>query len=135
MRFSFMAMGSPVPYSRPKQGKSGGRFTDDNLRKAMATVGDAARVKADKAGWPAPKMKAGTKGERLVGPSGKFSIHIRFRRDKKRGDLDNMVKTVLDALTKAAIWYDDAMVHEIHASVLDVETDPFTWVEVNMEEA
>lgn len=34
--------------------------------------------------------------------------------DKRRRDLDNLPKSVFDVLTKAKIWQDDKLVHEMH---------------------
>lgn len=38
-----------------------------------------------------------------------------FRATKHRADLDNMIKSVLDACTAAGLWKDDSQVVEIHA--------------------
>jgi crossover junction endodeoxyribonuclease RusA len=40
--------------------------------------------------------------------------------DRRRRDLDNLAKCVLDALTKASVWMDDSQVHDLRMRWIDV---------------
>jgi Holliday junction resolvase RusA-like endonuclease len=55
------------------------------------------------------------------------------KRDNPRGDIDNYVKAVLDALTKKGYWNDDDQIVTLHADKRwpsDTEEPHFTvWIE------
>ena len=38
---------------------------------------------------------------------------IAYRPDKRKRDLDNLLKGSLDALTKAGVWEDDSLIHDL----------------------
>lgn len=53
--------------------------------------------------------------EKIEGP---VSVALQFfYPDKRRRDLDNLLKVLLDALTGAGIWQDDSQVKHIEATV------------------
>lgn len=45
---------------------------------------------------------------------GPYSVTLRIWKKSKAGDLDNLLKSVFDALTKNRIWRDDSDVKECH---------------------
>ena len=45
---------------------------------------------------------------------------VAFPPDKRRRDLDNLGKSLLDALTKAGVWTDDAQIDSLHFERGDV---------------
>lgn len=47
--------------------------------------------------------------------AGRLVVHITtFAPDKRRRDLDNMLKPLLDALTHAGVWLDDEQIDDLH---------------------
>lgn len=53
---------------------------------------------------------------RIEGP---LSVRIWIWKKSSRGDIDNLAKSVLDALTRYGVWLDDSQVKSLH--VVDVE--------------
>lgn len=50
------------------------------------------------------------------------ALYVRFwRENRRRVDIDNCIKVVMDAATKAGVWLDDSLVHRIDAD-LDFDT-------------
>lgn len=87
-------------------------------------VSTEARNYKEQAGWIA-KAEAGDMID------GDVSLTIRVFRPQKRGDLDNTLKVLIDAL-KGVAFEDDNQVREIHAYLADDKNNPR--VEVGIEE-
>jgi Holliday junction resolvase RusA-like endonuclease len=51
-------------------------------------------------------------------PLAKGKSGVLFADKVRRGDLDKLVRAVLDAATQAGVWNDDKQVCEIHAAVI-----------------
>lgn len=48
---------------------------------------------------------------------GKLGVRLVFHQpDRKRRDLDNLLKSTLDALTKAGLWLDDSQIDRLDVS-------------------
>jgi len=129
MILEFEVPGVPVPYQRPGQGRNGQRFTESKSAGYMARVREAALRAVRGSSWPHPSMVLG----KLRGPEGAFVLSVRFVREAKRGDLDNLIKSVCDALTKAAVWRDDALVVELRATMTEDKRNPRTMVAVELK--
>lgn len=69
----------------------------------------------------------------MVGPflpiSGPVRLSVTVYRPRKRGDLDNTLKVLLDAL-KGHAFHDDAQVVELHATRHEDPTNPRVVVQV-----
>lgn len=127
----FTVPGAPVPYQRPGQLANGGRFTERKTAAYMLLVGSTAARAANArgSGWPKPKIVGGE----LRGPKGLFELTVTFYRQAHRGDLDNLVKSCADALTKAAIWWDDSMMVSLSAQMSVDTLAPRTLISVEMK--
>lgn len=59
------------------------------------------------------------------------SVKCTFYRDsKRRVDLDNLVKTVLDAATAAGVWHDDSQVTVLSAALELDKVNPRTEISI-----
>ncbi len=55
--------------------------------------------------------------------SGRLSVAVGVRPpDKKKRDLDNVLKCLLDAITKAGVWRDDSVIDRLLVERRDVKT-------------
>lgn len=54
---------------------------------------------------------------------GPVRVYANFYRPRKSGDLDNVLKALLDSV-KGFLWHDDKQVVEIHAYRFDDKDDP-----------
>lgn len=53
-----------------------------------------------------------------------------FPPDRRRRDLDNMLKPMLDAMTHAGLWVDDSQIDELSIRRADVQKDGRMFIEV-----
>lgn len=81
-------------------------------------VSTEARNYKEQAGWIAKSQ-----APELVEGDGDVSLTIRVFRPQKRGDLDNTLKVLIDAL-KGVAFEDDDQVREIHAYLADDKNNP-----------
>ena len=50
-----------------------------------------------------------------LGLEGRLKVHVKLHPpDKRKRDLDNHMKALLDSLTKAGVWEDDELIDELH---------------------
>lgn len=116
----FEVPGEPVPKQRARTVK-GRTYTPERTREAE----DAVLV-----AW----MKAGVRHTPLK--SDRYGVHLTFFRKTKRAcDIDNLAKTVLDALNGVA-WVDDSQVAILTLAKASARTDrPRTVVRIELVEA
>lgn len=133
---SFYVKGQPQPYQRPGGGKSGKRFTEKETAAAISAIMTAAGKAMNLAGWPAASSRRVKNKFELRGPRGEFHLSLCFScaAGKPRGDIDNLAKTVLDALTKACVWWDDKMCTRIAAEIFETDGEPGTVIIVTRRE-
>jgi crossover junction endodeoxyribonuclease RusA len=90
----FTVNGNPVPKKRPRKGRGGHFYTPGATREWEEAVG-----------W-AYKEAGGQMLEGDIAVSCWF-----FRGDRRRADIDNLLKSVLDGLNGVAFEDDDRVVH------------------------
>lgn len=100
MEAKFIHHGDPVPKARPRLGRGGNVYTPKSTLEAESNLGWAFR-KANKA-W-------------TYGPKARYGVVIEFGVSGQHGDIDNLVKTVLDGLNGVA-WADDRQVWAMQVS-------------------
>ena len=61
---------------------------------------------------------------------GEVRVTLWAFRPRKSGDIDNIIKPVLDSLTKAGVYADDRFIIELHVYRRDDKDDPRVEVEV-----
>ena len=67
---------------------------------------------------------------RLEQYTGRLSVRIRAHApDRRRRDLDNIPKAILDAVTHAGVWLDDEQIDDLHIVRGEVVTPGFVTVE------
>lgn len=101
--FTVTVDGNPVPKGRPRFSKQGHAYTPQKTEQAEAVIA-----------WT---CKAG-RPPRIAGPVVVATVF--YCKDRRRTDLDNLVKTVLDAGTQAGLWVDDS---QVTAQVALLEVD------------
>lgn len=99
----FIVHGPPVPKQRPREGRGGHFYTPTRTRSYEAQARTQAAIAV-----------MGLRGTWRPQEDDRYSLtlHVYFAAD--RGDLDNVVKSIGDALNKA-VWHDDRAVVEVHA--------------------
>lgn len=108
--------GDPVPKARARI-VAGGSYTPTQTREAE----DVWRWHVKAAGWR-------VRGEVP------FGLEADFRcRTRRRADLDNLLKLVLDAFN-GCVWADDSQVVWLHATVVRGVSEPSTAVRVYLAE-
>ena len=135
MRLSFTVPGRPVPYQRPGQTIDGRRFTERESAEFMSRVARAARIAMVSQPWPRQTIEISKRGPVVRGPKGQFELTIIVYRAERRGDATNFAKGVEDALTKACVWWDDAMVVDQHAHLREDRENPRTEIMITMKGA
>lgn len=94
-------LGNPQPKARARVTRNGGTYTP-------AATGEAEH---------AIRLALLCKTRATLDAEGRFAVRVEFyRSDRRRCDLDNLAKLVLDACT-GIVWADDAQVAELHATV------------------
>lgn len=108
--------GDPVPLGRPRFGRGGRVYTPTRSRDYQNAVALCVRAAA-----PTGRDRDALFGLRLT-----F-----YRSTAQRLDLDNLIKSILDGITKAErVWADDSQVREIHARLLLRAVNPRAEIEI-----
>jgi len=111
---SFVVPGEPIPKGRPRVTKSGKTYTP---RRTM--LGEELVQSCFRQSYPG-----------VSSLYQEFEVHLTFfRRSKRKTDLDNLAKLVLDALN-GLIWDDDWQITKLVLEKVGVTTDPHALVEV-----
>lgn len=108
--------GDPVPWQRPRP-----RFQRVGFINPPKMVGYERAVRETVAIQPA--MRGGREPDGL----GLYRVDVTFRVVQAPGDIDNMLKSVLDGLT-GVLFFNDSQVHEVRASIVRAKDNPFTMV-------
>lgn len=112
---TFMVPGQPVPKGRPRVLKNGQTYTDKRTREAEKAIGFAAKT----------ALIQQRRNRPLTGP---LSLTVYFHlKNRRRMDVDNLLKTVQDGLNGVA-FEDDSQIVEVHAYKRMSCMDPRTGV-------
>lgn len=103
---------NPVPKGRPRFA-NGVTYTDKKTKEAEETIQ-----------WWLRKHKA----KRLEGPV-KIELHF-HRADRRRADIDNLQKTILDAMN-GICFKDDSQIVELHSILERGHDEPGIWLKVS----
>jgi crossover junction endodeoxyribonuclease RusA len=106
--------GRPVPKARPRMGANGHVYTPAETKAAEGAIG-----------WAARSILRGRRpasGPLLV-------TAVFYVADRRRRDVDNLLKTVMDGLNRIA-WDDDSQVVQVSALIVLDRLDPHTEVTV-----
>lgn len=115
----FTVPGNPVPAQRARVMRGGWSFTPKRTADAEALVAECYRSKAS--------------GCWFVGPI--YMTCWFYLGDKRRKDLDNLAKTVLDGLTKGRAWEDDSQVKALELYAYYDKENPRTVVSIETLES
>ncbi len=108
----------PVPKGRPRFLPNGIPYTPKKTRDAEKDLRWAARVRMNRLGnVDLPKE-----------PTYKVRLQF-FCSDRRRRDIDNLEKLVLDAL-EGVVWANDSQIEDLHSTVTRASPLPFTRIEV-----
>ena len=107
----FVVPGAPVPQARTRSTRYGRHFTPKRSADYQETVRQIALESMSDCGWAS-------------GGRGPFSVDLDVYRKADRGDVDNYAKALLDGMSKAAMWSDDARVHHLSVRILVDRENP-----------
>jgi len=107
MKLTFSIPGDPVPCQRPRVGRGGTVYTPRETQVYEQHVSSMAYLAAYRERWT------------RCDPKTPISVQLEISRSKsKRGDIDNIAKSILDGITKSqAVWADDRDVMELSCSI------------------
>jgi crossover junction endodeoxyribonuclease RusA len=112
---AFEVLGEPVPKGRPRVTKTGRAYTPKRTLEAEAMVQGYFREK-----YPGA----------VTSLYQEFRVELTFfRKSRRKTDLDNLGKLVLDALNKL-VWEDDHQITKLVLEMVRVTKDPKTRVAV-----
>lgn len=97
---SFVVEGNPVPKGRPRLGRGGHVFTP---KKTAAYE--------DKVGWTARIAMA-----HRCAYVGRVAVSISVQTSNKRGDVDNIAKSLMDGMN-GVVYEDDSQVVDLHIRI------------------
>ena len=101
--------GDPVAHERPRLGKHGNTYTP---RPTQAYK--------EKVAWLIKSLV-----KPASDPHERYGVRAIFcRSNRQRIDVDNLLKSILDACTWAHVWCDDSQVREISATLLTAQPSP-----------
>ena len=104
--------GDPIAHQRPRLGKGGRFYTPTKTREYRSGLSDAIVNAMNGTSLRDDR-------ESVYGVQALF-----YRGNRQRIDVDNLLKTVFDAITQAGAWYDDSRVHETAARIRKASAEP-----------
>jgi Holliday junction resolvase RusA-like endonuclease len=121
----FEFKGNPIAATRPRVGKHG-----------TYNVGDYAKYKEDLSfAISATALRHSWHLSDKLPITGKLALRVRYyRSDKRRVDIDNLVKCTMDALQQSGLIQNDSDIQELHAMKLYDKENPRVWFELMRKE-
>lgn len=113
LHFETVLEGNPRPKERPRRGKYG-FYTPKQTQMAEKEIKEHLAALLEENGLPEKDDEHW------------FGVTLRFYTgSKRRVDLDNLAKLVLDASNKL-VWADDCQINELHVTLTMADPDPRT---------
>ncbi len=104
--------GDPIAHARPRMGRGGRFYTPEKTRTYRQNLANA--IIAEMTGSPYQK-----------GAHDTYALNaVFYRSTRQRIDIDNLIKTVFDAVTQTGFWADDCRVHEVSARIEKASENP-----------
>jgi Holliday junction resolvase RusA-like endonuclease len=110
MQFAFTFPGEPVPFQRPR---FNGKFVFNDKRYSNYKSNFSAAIKHYFENDIKPSPKTGTKERALFLNQNRYRLKVKAYRSANRGDIDNFIKTVQDALQDSGLIADDAQIDKV----------------------
>jgi crossover junction endodeoxyribonuclease RusA len=113
--FEFEIPGEPVPKGRPRVTTKGYTYTPKRTQDAEELVQTYFRAK-----YPGAVSSLYQEYELAL---------VFFRKSRRKTDLDNLAKLVMDSLN-TLVWEDDAQITKLNAQSVRITKDPKTQVQI-----
>lgn len=135
--YTFCIAGDAVPSGRPRVTRTGHVYKPQKSRAYETEAANHIKAQYKQQGGTAPIAEPVKLiiaeyrriPQRITGYARQEAIAGRVRPDKKP-DIDNTVKSIMDALTKAEVWQDDRQVISLQAEKMYAE---WPRVEISVE--
>lgn len=121
MRLEIIFDGSPVPAARPRV-VFGHAYTPKKYEKYKAAL--TRYIKANAGTFERIHPEKGSKARSIYLAQNRYALSVQVYQAANRGDLDNFIKTAMDALTQANVIADDSQIDILQGYKTVNKNDP-----------